>query len=132
MQSLYYPVGIDVDESTDELKLLVRSSSGSTTYNLWTVSRSTPTTATATTYLGTSTTLSGTLTGLIVEHPRILINSYRSSSSSHFVLHSAGAWVDMQGTITLNQKGHYGISNGDDGTALYACLLYTSPSPRDA
>ena len=121
MQSLYYPVGIDVDESTDELKLLVRSSSGSTTYNLWTVSRSTPTTATATTYLGTSTTLSGTLTGLIVEHPRILINSYRSSSSSHFVLHSAGAWVDMQGTITLNQKGHYGISNGDDGTALYAC-----------
>ena len=56
MQSLYYPIGIDVDESTDELKLLVRSSSGSTTYNLWTVSRTSPTTASATTYLGTSST----------------------------------------------------------------------------
>ena len=28
----------------------------------------------------------------------------------------------MQGTITLNQKGHYGISNGEDGTAIYACF----------
>lgn len=120
-----YPVGIAIDPETDDLKVLVRSSSGSITYNLWNVSRSNPTTATSITYLGTSSTLSGTISGLTVNYPRIMVNSYRSSSSTHFVLHNAGAWVDFQGSITLNGKGHYGIADSGEGEVLYACF-YTA------
>ena len=54
-----------------------------------------------------------------------MVNSYRSSSSTHFVLHNAGAWVDFQGSITLNGKGHYGIADNGEGEVLYACF-YTA------
>ena len=120
--STSYPVGIAIDQESDSLKVLVRSSSGSLTYNLWNVSRSNPTTANSITYLGTSTTISGTVSGLAVNYPRILINSYRTSSSTHFVLHSAGAWVDFQSSITLNSKGHYGIADDGEGNVLYSCF----------
>ena len=123
-----YPVGVAIDQETDSLKILVRSSSGSITYNLWNVSRSNPTTANSITYLGTSSTITGTISGLAVNYPRILINSYRTSSSTHFVLHSAGAWVDVQGTITLNGKGHYGIADDGEGQVLYSCFYATTTS----
>ena len=123
-----YPVGIAVDQESDSLKVLVRSSSGSLTYNLWNVSRSNPTTANSITYLGTSSTLSGTISGLTVNYPRILVNSYRTSSSTHYVLHNAGAWVDFQGSITLNGKGHYGIADDGEGQVLYSCFYSTTTS----
>ncbi len=120
--SFYYPMGISVDPNTNDLHILIRDSSGTTTYNVWEVSRSSPTTATSTTYLGSSTTMPGTMSGLDVQLPRMTVNRYSTSQSIHYVFHQGNNWMELQGEFTLNNRGHYGLTRGEDGHLTYTCF----------
>jgi hypothetical protein len=123
--SFYYPMGISIDPTDGQLYLLVRDSSGTTSYNVWKVGKSSPTTATATYYLGSSSTLPGTLSGLAVQMPRMTVNRYSTSQSTHYVFHYDQNWMDLQGEFTLSSKGHYGLTQGTEGHLTYSCFYRT-------
>ena len=120
--NFYYPMGVSIDPRDDQMYVLMRDSSGTITYNVWKVSRSSPTTATATYYLGSSSTLPGTMSGLDVQMPRVTVNRYSTSSSTHYIFHEGQNWMDLQGEFILSNKGHYGLTRGDDGHLTYTCF----------
>jgi len=121
--------GIDIDESTGKMWLYIyQSQFPNYDHYLWEVDKSNPSRANSTYLLGPNTDFSGTPAGLVVSEPRVTVNSYQSSYSTHHHFHFDGLWSQRIGTQTLSQKGHYGLSDFGDGIIAYTCFYSSSCS----
>jgi len=127
---LTYPnmvAGIDIDETTGKMWLYIyQSQFPNYNHYLWEVNKANPSSANGTYLLGPGTDFIGTPAGLHVSEPRITVNNYQSSASTHHHFHLDGMWTERLGTQTLNQRGHYGLSDIGDGTLAYTCFYSSS------
>ena len=130
MTSPAYPAGIDFDEATGKLYLLIyTSSSPDYPHYLYEVSSSDPTSINGTWFLGNrdrfyvpGTTTSTITAGLVVQMPKIVTNHYQTSGSRQSFHHHwsmSSSSVTWMGSQTL-AYGHYGM-NEEDGQISYSC-----------
>ena len=123
--SSYYPVGVDVDEDSGRLFLLMYQSSYPN-YNryLYEVNPSSPSSINGSWLLGSREqmgTTSTTATGLVVDLPRIMTNEYYSSYGYHNYFTMNGIFVEKMGKLQLSEGGHYGMDQLGDNTIGSQC-----------
>ena len=120
-----YPSGVSFDENGD-MWVLVRDTSSSISYYVWKVTETSPNVAVTSNYLGTSSDISGSPSGLDVTGSRITINSYYSSQYSyHYFYDIDGIWVTELGRIEV-PGGHYGLEKNSEGHIAFTCYSYSS------
>ncbi|MDP6869930.1 MAG: CARDB domain-containing protein [Candidatus Poseidoniaceae archaeon] len=127
--SSYYPVGVDVDEDTGRLFMLMYEPSFPN-YNrhLYEVDPSSPTSINGTWLLGTRNELGDSSTqaaGLIVDFPKILTNEYYSSRGYHNHFTMNGIFVEHMGKETLQSGSHYGMDQINEMEIGYHCHYYS-------
>ena len=124
----YYPVGVDIDEDTGRMFLLMFESSHPN-YNryLYEVNPSNPTSINGSWLLGSEEQLGDVNTqasGLIVDLPKITTNEYYSSRGYHNYFTMDGFFVERTGKVELNGGGHYGMDQLGDNTFGFHCHFY--------
>ena len=125
--TLQYPNyigGIDIDESTGKMWLYIyQNQFPNYNHYLWEVSKTNPTNVNGTYLLGNNLDFTGTAAGLQVNGPRVTLNTYSSSFSTHHHYHLDGMWAERLGTQILQARGHYGLTDMEDGTIAYTCFF---------
>ncbi|MBT3772228.1 MAG: hypothetical protein HOF90_04945 [Euryarchaeota archaeon] len=121
--SPYYPSGVSVDPVTDQLFVyLYQQQSPSYNHYLWQVNRASPSIANQTFLLGNQQDfISGNPAGLAVNGSRVTTNTQSTSYSYHHYFDFTGSWITHLGSKQFTNKGHYGLSNGEDGDLLFTC-----------
>ena len=116
----YYPAGVSVDPVSNQLFLyLYQQQSPSYNHYLWQVERASPSIANQSFVLGNQQDFpSGNPAGLSVNGSRITTNMYSSSYSIHHYFENSGSWITQLGSKQFSSKGHYGLSNGENGDLL--------------
>ena len=128
----YYPVGVDIDEESGRMFLLMYQSSFPN-YNryLYEVNPSSPTQVNGSYLLGTRDAMGNGGTdgaGLYVSLPKIVTNEYSSSRGYHNYFTMNGNLVTKQGKIQISGGGHYGMDDMRDNTFGYQCHYYSQCS----
>ena len=126
----YYPMGVDVDEDSGRLFLLMYDSSSYPNYNryLYEVNPSNPSSSNGTWLLGSRDQLGSSSTqasGLIVNLPKIITNEYYRSEGYHNHFTMDGIFVERNGKLKVDGGGHYGMDQLGDGTFGYQCHYYS-------
>jgi hypothetical protein len=126
----YYPVGVDIDEDSGRLFVLMYESS-SPNYNryLYEIDPSNPSQINGTWVLGTREQMGDQSTiaaGLFVDLPKILTNEYYSSRSfrNHFTMN--GIFVERMAKESLGAGGSYGLDGIDGNSVGYTCHYSSS------
>ena len=127
--SSYYPVGVDVDEESGRLFLLMYHASYPN-YNryLYEVNPSSPASVNGTWLLGSREQMgssSTTAAGLVVDLPRITTNEYYNQYGYHNYFQMDGIFVEGMGKKYFTGGGHYGMDQLGDNTIGFQCHYYT-------
>lgn len=122
----YYPMGVDVDEDSGRLFLLMYDSSSYPNYNryLYEVDPLNPSSTNGSWLLGTRDQLGSSNTqasGLIVNLPKIITNEYYRTEGYHSHFTMGGIFVEWNGKLKINGGGHYGMDQLGDNTFGYQC-----------
>lgn len=121
----YYPMGVDIDEDSGRMFLLMYESSFPN-YNryLYEVNPSSPSSVTGSWLLGSKEQLGDSSTqvsGLIVDLPKIVTNEYYNQRGYHNHFSMNGIFVEHMGKVLLNGGGHYGMDQLGDNTFGFQC-----------
>ncbi len=125
----YYPMGVDIDEDTGRMFLLMLENSAPS-YNryLYEINSSNPTSVNGSWLLGTKEDLGDSSTqasGLVVNLPKIVTNEYTTSRGYHNHFTVAGLFVERIGKILIDGGGHYGMDELGDNTFGFQCYYYS-------
>jgi hypothetical protein len=131
-----YINGVDFDENTGKMYLSTYSYQSSDHY-LHEVNPSNPTMVNGTWSIGSSAGITSSYgAGLIVNLPTIIYNEYDRSTSGypsrHYFFNFNGISPTLMGSEEMNNRGHYGLTENDDGQIIFVChyTSYCSSSSR--
>ncbi|MBG17101.1 MAG: hypothetical protein CMB77_01925 [Euryarchaeota archaeon] len=108
------PHGISVDKDSNDLYILSYSSGF---YDVNKVSKQAPEVALKTHSVGSR--FSGTVAGLVVQYPRLLISTYYWGSGSYLYPFTVTGLITSAGKETMHQPSHYGLVHTMDGWLVY-------------
>ncbi len=109
------PHGISVDKDSNDLYVLTYTSGF---YDVNKVSKQSPAVSLKTHSVGSK--FSGTVAGLAVQYPRILISTYYWGSGSYLYPFTITGLITSVGKETMHQPSHYGLTHTMDGWLAYA------------
>ena len=131
----YYPAGIDIDEDSGRMFVLMYDSGSFPNYNryLYEVDPTNPSQINGSWLLGSRDQLGDSNTipaGLFVDLPKVMTNEYTSNRGHHAHFTFSGNFVTMTGKQSFNYGGHYGMEDFGDGTLGFTCFYSSYCSGR--
>ena len=131
-----YINGVDFDDNTGKMYLSTYSYQSADHY-LHEVDSTNPTLINGTWSIGSAAGIKSSYgAGLVVNLPTIIYNEYDRSTSGypsrHYFFNFNGISPILMGSESLSSRGHYGLTDSDDGRILFVChyTSYCSSSSR--